>query len=86
MSDNIRNDAAQPEWRTLCEAAMMELDSAKLLERISEARSAIVKQIKDAPHPSEEQFAMRNALGLLRTLNEITEREIERNRPSRLTA
>lgn len=86
MSDTIPNEAAQSEWRTLCQAAMLELDPTKLLERIAQARIVILKQLEDSRERSEEQLAMRNALGLMRTLREITEREIERNRPTRLTA
>ena len=65
---------------------MLELDPTKLLERIAQARIVILKQLEDSRERSEEQLAMRNALGLMRTLREITEREIERNRPTRLTA
>jgi hypothetical protein len=68
---------SKPEWRHLCEAAMVELDSAKLLERIAEARTALLSQIEHSPQPSEEQLAMRDALGLLTALQQSTEREVE---------
>jgi hypothetical protein len=77
VSNTIRNDAAHPEWRQLCQAAMLELDSAKLLERIAEARTALLSLIEHSPKPSEEQLAMRDALGLLTALQQSTEREVE---------
>jgi len=41
------NDATHPEWRQLCQAAFLEFDPVKLLERTAEARSAVLDQIED---------------------------------------
>src|SRR4029077_5643815 len=35
MSDTIGNDAAHREWRQLCQAALFETNTIKLLERIA---------------------------------------------------
>ena len=45
MSDIIR-DAAAHQWRQRCQAAFYELDPIKLLERISEARSAVLGHVR----------------------------------------
>jgi len=67
---------AAPQWKQLCEAALFELDPAKLLLRIAEARSAILDEIEDGfSRPSNsEQTALRDALETLRTLRTIAER------------
>src|SRR5712691_12863287 len=77
MSDIIRKDAAQ-EWRQLCQAACFELDAVKLVERIAEARSAILDRVEDnfSKPTNSEQYALRNALGTLSTLRELAERDI----------
>jgi hypothetical protein len=66
MSDIISNDAAHPEWRQLCQAALFELNPAKLLERIARARNAILDRIEDghSKSPNGEE-----------TLRRITERQ-----------
>jgi len=77
MSDIIGNDAAHLEWRQLCQAAMLELDPAKLLERIAEARSAVLDQIEDgfSKSPQGEQLALREALQTLSSLQRMAERD-----------
>jgi hypothetical protein len=46
MGDVTPNDAAgAPQLRALYQAAMLELDPAKLLQRIAEARSAVLDRI-----------------------------------------
>jgi hypothetical protein len=77
MSDIIGNDAAHPEWRELCQAALFELNPAKLLERIARARNAILDRIEDGHSKSAngEQAALRQALATLDTLRRITERQ-----------
>ena len=71
------NDATHPEWRQLCQAAFFELDPVKLLERIAEARSAVLDQIEGVSKPiNSEQSALRNALDTLSTLRELAERDI----------
>jgi hypothetical protein len=77
MSDIISNDTAHPEWRQLCQAALFELNPAKLLERIARARNAILDRIEDghSKSPNGEQAALREALTTLDTLRKITERQ-----------
>src|SRR5438552_18501043 len=78
------NDATHPEWRQLCQAAFFELDPVKLLERIAEARSAVLDRIEDrlSKPINGEQYALRNALETLSTLRELAERDIrERKKP-----
>jgi len=48
MSDIISNDAAHPEWRQLCQAALFETKPVTLLERIAHARHAILDRIQIA--------------------------------------
>jgi len=77
MSDTIRKDAAQ-EWRQLCQAACFEVDAVKLVERIAEARSAILDRVEDnfSKPINSEQYALRKALATLSTLHELAERDI----------
>ena len=77
MSDIISNDAAHPEWRQLCQAALFELNPAKLPERIARARNAILDRIEDgrSKSPNGEQAALRQALATLDSLRRITERQ-----------
>jgi hypothetical protein len=77
MSDIIGNDAAHPEWRQLCQAALFETNSVKLLERIARARNAVLDHIEDgySKSPNAEQAALREALATLDTLRRITERQ-----------
>ena len=77
MSDIVGNDSAQPEWRQLCQAALFETDSVKLLERIAHARNAVLDRIEDgySKPPTSEQAALREALTTLDTLRRITERQ-----------
>ena len=83
MSDIIPNDAAHSqEWRRRYQAAIIELDPAKSLQRITEARNTIVDQIEGSfSKPSDpEQVALCNALEMLTTLRTIAEREISEQR------
>ena len=41
------NDATHPEWRQLCQAALFETNTVKLLERITHARHAVLDRIED---------------------------------------
>ena len=72
------NDATHPEWRQLCQAAFFELDPVKLLERIADARSAVLDQMEDVLSKpiNNEQSALRTALETLSTLREFAERDI----------
>jgi len=77
MSDIIGNDAAHPEWRQLCQAALFETNSVKLLERIAHARNAVLDRIEDgySKPPTSEQAELRGALTALDTLRRTTERQ-----------
>jgi hypothetical protein len=77
MSDIIGYDAAHPEWRKLCQAALFETNPVKLLERITLARHAVLDRIEDGYSQSKngEQAALREALSMLDTLRRITERQ-----------
>ena len=67
-----------PRWKQQCEAAILELDPAKLLLRVVEARNAVLDQIEPClAKPSDgEQLALRDALEYLRVLREVAEREM----------
>jgi hypothetical protein len=75
MSDT--NNAAHPEWRELCQAALFETNRAKLLERIAHARNAVLDRIEDgySKPPTSEQASLRDALATLDCLHRITERQ-----------
>jgi hypothetical protein len=75
---NINGDGRVPQWKQLCEEAMLELDPATLLQRIAEAHSAILDRIKDRlTKPSDsEQLALQDALESLRVLREVAESEL----------
>jgi hypothetical protein len=75
MSDIIGNDAAHPEWRQLCQAALFETNSVKLLERIAHARNAVLDRIEDGHTKplNGEQHDLRDALTTLDSLRRITE-------------
>jgi hypothetical protein len=63
------------EWKRLYEAAIVELDSARLLQRIAIAQ---FDQIEDGfSKPSDrQQFALHDAFHMLITLRTIAERDI----------
>ena len=73
-----RSFAHTPQWKRLSEAAILELNPGKLLERIVAARSAIHDRIEDGfSKPSDgEQLALGDALEILSTLRTVAEREI----------
>jgi hypothetical protein len=77
MSDSIGTDAAHPEWRQLFQAALFEINTVKLLERITLARHAVLDQIEDgySKPKNDEQVALRDALATLDSLRRITERQ-----------
>lgn len=66
-----------PAWKRLYQAAILELDSGKLPERISDARRAIHDRNDDASRSSSlsEYRALNSALRTLKILEEIAERE-----------
>jgi len=82
MATNTNDNSHAPQWRQLCQAAFLELDLEKLLQRIAEARNAVLDQIEDChSRPSDrEGYALRDALRTLSDLRTIAEREIVEQR------
>ena len=71
------NDENHPEWRQLCQSALCETSTVKLLERIAHARDAVLDRIEDgySKPKNDERAALREALTTLDTLRRITERQ-----------
>ena len=71
------NNAAHPDWRQLCQAALFETNTVKLLERITLARRAVLDRIEDGHTKplNGEQHDLRDALTTLDSLRRITERQ-----------
>jgi hypothetical protein len=65
-------------WRELCDAALLELDPTRLVQRIAVARSAILQRIEVSLSkvPYSEQIAMRDALETLNSLAKIAKRDL----------
>jgi hypothetical protein len=61
----------------LCQAALLETNTIKLLERIAHARSVIFERIEDGykKPPTSELIALLDALSTLESLRGITERQ-----------
>ncbi len=78
MGDIINRAPYTPHWKRVYEAAILELDPAKLLQRIALAQSAVLDQIGDGfSNPSDgQQLVLRDALHMLSTLRTIAERDI----------
>ena len=53
-----------PDWRQLCQAALFETNPVKLLERIAQARNAVLDRIEDGHTKplNGEQHDLRDAL------------------------
>ena len=75
MSDTSGNGA--PKWKQLCNAALAELDPAKLPERIAEARRAVLDRIEDnfSGSANDDHQALRNALEALTALQAVVKRD-----------
>ncbi len=69
--------ASGPAWEQLYKLAISEFDHTKLLERIAEARHAIVNRAKEilTCGPENEQRALDTAIKTLRVLEEVAARE-----------
>jgi len=69
--------ACGPTWEQLYKLAISEFDQTKLLERIAEARHAIVNRAKEilTCAPGNEQRALDSAVKTLRALEEVAARE-----------
>jgi hypothetical protein len=66
-----------PKWKQLYAAAMLELDSTKLPQRIAEAYQAILNRVEDLHmrSPEGEQHALNDAVRNLRILRKMSEVE-----------
>jgi hypothetical protein len=66
-----------PAWRQLCQAALFETNPVKLLDRIAQARNAVLDRIEDGHTKpvNGEQHDLRDALARLDSLRRITERQ-----------
>jgi hypothetical protein len=75
MSDTEPNK--KPDWKSLFEAAMLELDLASVPKKIEDAKAAISRRASElqAQEVSEEQLAMQDALNVLNDLARMLERE-----------
>ncbi len=75
---DINHAPYTPHWKRLYEAAILESDPAKLLERIALAQSAVLNQLEDGvSKPSDsQQLVLHDALHMLSTLRTIAERDI----------
>jgi hypothetical protein len=64
MGGIINHAPCTPHWKRLYEAAILEVDSAKLLQRIAVAQSAILDQIEDGfSKPADgQQRVLRDAV------------------------
>ena len=71
------DNAIHSEWRRLCQIALLETDPVKLLERIADARNAVLDRIEDGFTKSQdgEQVALREALSMLDNLRRFTARQ-----------
>lgn len=71
---SMRSFPSQPGWKPLYEAALLENDESKVLERILAACSAILDRIEETPKKpvQGEHRAMDDALRHLRRLAEVT--------------
>jgi len=69
-----------PYWRTLYEAAVLELDANKQLERIAEAEHAIKDRMDDMNRSNDgsEREMLENALTVLGQLRKIADRMAKR--------
>ncbi len=78
MATNTNDNSHAPQWRQLCQAALLELDPEKLLQRIAEARNAVLDQIEDChSKPADrEGYALREALETLNTMRRIAQRDL----------
>jgi len=65
-------DWAFANWRLRCEAAILELDHSRMVERIAEAERAIMDRLEDLKRSDgSESEALMNALDALRVLRKI---------------
>jgi len=64
-------------WQEIYQAALLELDNGKMVQRISEARHAILDRAEEilTSSPSDERGALNDALQALRVLEQASARE-----------
>ena len=74
-SDTVKSDGL-PNWLTIYEAAVMERDKSKALERIAQAEMAIrfrLMALKDSSKEGSEGEVLANALTVLHQLREVND-------------
>jgi hypothetical protein len=69
--------SSEAPWLRLCHCALCERDPFKLIDRIAEARSAVLHRLGFPNLPNVEQTALQEALETLVALREIAERDLE---------
>jgi len=69
--------ASSAKWQEFYQAALLELDNGKMVQRISEARHAILDRAEEilTSSPSDERSALNDALQALRVLEQSSARE-----------
>jgi anti-sigma factor RsiW len=78
MSDMSSSEAP---WLRLCHYALCERNPLKLVDRITEARSAVADRLAAFPNiPNAERAALQEALSTLVALRAIAECELELRR------
>jgi hypothetical protein len=65
------NDATHPEWRQLCQAALFETNTVKLLERITLARHAVLGGRFRLGRATPPSSILQDPYGLLALTQEI---------------
>ena len=73
------NAASAPDWKELYQLAVLELDPAKLPQRVCEARNAILDRIEEThtkPFPYDERQQLNAALSGLRVIQQEYERRV----------
>jgi hypothetical protein len=73
MSSSNRESTKEPEWKTLYEAAVLELDRAALPGRVQAAKTAIhsrIVELRTSPG-SEDESRLEDALKILDWLSKM---------------
>jgi hypothetical protein len=68
------------DWKELYQLAVTELDSAKLRQRVADARNAILDRVEEThtkPFPYDERQQLNDALNGLRVIQQEDERRVQ---------
>jgi len=76
-AESSASAASSSKWQEFYQAALLELDNGKMVQRISEARHAILDRAEEilTSSPSDERGALNDALQALRVLEQVAARE-----------